>query len=99
MTHIGEHKINRIDELLPWNVAAKIAAWPPTPEPSKESSFRSHPLVNAVTFGRTPSRIGLSIALLHRNYFPYKRVFAPSPGHLLFGSAVELHPLHFPECI
>jgi hypothetical protein len=25
-THISDHKINRIDELLPWNVAAKLMA-------------------------------------------------------------------------
>jgi transposase len=26
LTHISDHKINRIDELLPWNVAAKLLA-------------------------------------------------------------------------
>ncbi|AOJ10132.1 hypothetical protein WS71_23125 [Burkholderia mayonis] len=32
LTHIADHKISRIDELLPWNVADKLKpATPPTP--------------------------------------------------------------------
>ncbi|CAE6794897.1 hypothetical protein R75465_04671 [Paraburkholderia aspalathi] len=33
LTHIADHKINRIDELLPWRVADKLhtPASPPTP--------------------------------------------------------------------
>lgn len=32
LTHIADHKISRIDELLPWNVADKLKpANPPTP--------------------------------------------------------------------
>ncbi|WP_232444535.1 transposase domain-containing protein [Burkholderia ubonensis] len=32
LTHIADHKITRIDELLPWNVADKLkSAIPPTP--------------------------------------------------------------------
>jgi transposase len=33
LTHISEHKINRIDELLPWHLADKLAAWPPLTAP------------------------------------------------------------------
>lgn len=33
LTHIADHKINRIDELLPWRVAEKLhtPVSPPTP--------------------------------------------------------------------
>ncbi|KAF1065604.1 hypothetical protein LvStA_00096 [Burkholderia gladioli] len=32
LTHIADHKISRIDELLPWNVVDKLKlATPPTP--------------------------------------------------------------------
>ncbi len=32
LTHIADHKISRIDELLPWNVADKLKpGTPPTP--------------------------------------------------------------------
>ncbi|WP_230941796.1 transposase domain-containing protein, partial [Burkholderia stagnalis] len=32
LTNIGDHKISRIDDLLPWNVADKLKpATPPTP--------------------------------------------------------------------
>jgi len=32
LTHIADHKISRIDELLPWNVASKLkSAAPSTP--------------------------------------------------------------------
>ena len=32
LTHIADHKISRIDDLLPWNVANKLKpATPPTP--------------------------------------------------------------------
>uniref|UniRef100_UPI00146FD647 transposase domain-containing protein n=1 Tax=Paraburkholderia mimosarum TaxID=312026 RepID=UPI00146FD647 len=31
LTHIADHKISRIDELLPWNVADKLTTQPTAP--------------------------------------------------------------------
>ncbi|MGF6735921.1 hypothetical protein OKW50_008094 [Paraburkholderia youngii] len=49
LTHIADQKINRIDELLPWNVADKLATQP-NPPPHRLISRRSsgnYPLPSA----------------------------------------------------